>query len=387
VEDLAEAASSKSDSRYIYRDGRLLAMPTSAWRFLRSPLLSLRAKLRLMLEPFIPGGADEADTAQTFFTRRFGREATTFLMGPFVSGIYAGDPAMLGARSAFAKFWNWERDRGSMILGALAFMREKKRRLQAQGVSLPKGLFSMRGGLGTLTSTLAQKLGDSLVTGSPVSRVSRQGGSWLVEAGTARWQAGSVVVAAPPPQARMMLSDEAPVMAPILGAIPLAPVAMVHWSQPDDNRLPQGFGFLMPRIYDLRVLGTVFASQLFEGRAPEGQQLLSSFYGGMMDKGALGLDDEALAATLLAEHGRIFGTPLPRPSLCTVLRYPAAIPQLLPDHPDKVAALEAELSRHPGLVLAGNYLSGVGIEHAVTSGYEARGRVLSLLSGDQGPRP
>src|SRR5262245_24039053 len=38
--------------RYIFRNGRLLEVPTSPVGFLKTPLLSPRAKLRLLCEPF-----------------------------------------------------------------------------------------------------------------------------------------------------------------------------------------------------------------------------------------------------------------------------------------------------------------------------------------------
>src|SRR5712671_4008591 len=39
--------------RFLYRGGRLVALPTSPPGLLRSPLLSFRGKLRLLCEPFI----------------------------------------------------------------------------------------------------------------------------------------------------------------------------------------------------------------------------------------------------------------------------------------------------------------------------------------------
>ena len=63
-----------------------------------------------------------------------------------------------------------------------------------------------------------------------------------------------------------------------------------------------------------------------------------------------------------------------------ILRYPGAIPQLLPDHPEKIAALLCQAKNIPGLFLAGNYLTGVGLEHAVTSGYHCAKACLKFLA-------
>ena len=49
------------------------------------------------------------------------------------------------------------------------------------------------------------------------------------------------------------------------------------------GRALDGFGFLVPREEGLRVLGCVWNSALFPGRAPEGHVLLTSFAGGAIE--------------------------------------------------------------------------------------------------------
>jgi oxygen-dependent protoporphyrinogen oxidase len=370
LDEAVEPAQAVSKNRYIYRDGGLHPLPMSAGSFLRTPLLSLRAKLRLALEPFIPGNAGLHDTAWEFFVRRFGEEAATYIMSPFISGIYAGDVRQLGARAAFKKFWDFENDSGSMILGAWRYMRAKRRRLAAEGLVTRKGLFSFLGGLGRVTGALAGEL--TVRTGVEVTGLRREAAGHEVVASGETYRSRAVVLAVPPPRAARLLAAEAPEAVAPLDAVPMAPVALIHWALPRDaGPLPRGFGFLMPRLYDLRVLGTIFASQLFTGRAPADRELLSSFYGGMLDPEAVGLSDEELGALVHREHERIFGVRLSRPEVLAVLRYDSAIPQLLPDHPERIETVRRAVAALGGLFLAGNYLTGVGIEHAVHSGYDA----------------
>ncbi len=111
-------ASPAAENRYIFRDGQLHPLPTGLIHFLKTPLLSAKSKFRLSLEPLIPGKAKPLETAWEFFVRRFGVEAATYIMSPFISGIYAGNAKMLGARASFPKFWNFEKESGSMIVGA-----------------------------------------------------------------------------------------------------------------------------------------------------------------------------------------------------------------------------------------------------------------------------
>jgi len=381
IEELAVRSEAAADNRFIYRDGRLQPLPLSFGGFLGTRLLSTRAKLRLMAEPFVRNGARPDDTAWQFFVRRFGEEAAMYVMGPFVSGIYAGDPKLLGARAAFPKFYDFERTSGSMIGGSIKYMLAKRRRMKREGIKSRKGLFSFEGGLGRVTAELAARLGQRVLTDAPVESVSHEHSEFTVEAAGGPYRSRALVSAVPPTAASKILERLVPDIVRPMEAIPMAPVTLIHWSQPaGTGHIPPGFGFLMPRHYGLRVLGTVFASQLFSGRAPAGRELLSSFYGGMLDRQFMELDDQQVIDTLRSEHSRILGCDLTRPEMIRIIRYPGAIPQLLPDHPERMEEIERCLARHPGLVLAGNYLTGVGVEHAVASGYNAYSQVRGYLA-------
>jgi len=370
--DCVVSAASVANNRYIYRNEKLHPLPLGIKSFLKTSLLSLRGKLRLAMEPLIKNGAQENDTAWDFFCRRFGREAATYIMSHFISGIYAGDAKLLGARAAFPKFWEFEKNSGSMIRGAFKYMKQKKERL-GEGKKVRKGLFSFNEGLGQLTSILAHKLGNQCVTGAPVSMIDKTQNGYQIVSNGKKWSCESIILTTPPHIAGNLLENLAPGIKILFDLIPMAPVILVHWSVKDpENRFPRGFGFLMPRIYDFHVLGTLFPSQLFEQRAPDGIQLFSSFYGGMTDKNIIDLDDNEITEIVFTEHKSILKSELDDAEIVKILRYPAAIPQLLPDHNELVDSIRNTLAEKlPGFFLAGNYLSGVGIEHAVTSGFKA----------------
>ena len=381
AEDI-EAAAPAGNNRYILRDGRLHALPMSFGSFVGTGLLSFCSKMRLGMEPFIGGGARDEDTAWDFFKRRFGEEAATYIMSPFVSGVYAGDVTTLGAKAAFPRFWQFEKDSGSMIMGARRYMKAKKKRLKEAGIEYKKGLFCYRGGFGGLTAAVAEKLGDRVKLNHAATAIRKVEGGLEVVAGGSTFTALSVVLTTPPNHAAELLEAQLPLAAPLLRTIPMAPVTLIHWrSTNSPDEIPAGFGFLVPRITGVRLLGTLFPSQLFSGRAPEGHQLFASFYGGATDAGAMEMNDNQLVELLLQEHREIFGLELKEVEVMKTLRYSAAIPQLLPEHPDTVAELSEVVGTLPGLFLAGNYLTGVGVEAAVESGYAA-GERAGLFLGE-----
>jgi len=322
ITEQIEEAQAIAANRYIFRDGRLSPLPTNLSAFIRTPLLSYKSKLRLMAEPFIPNGAKDTDTAWDFFCRRFGQEAATYIMSPFVSGIYAGNVKLLGAKAAFPKFWNFERESGSMIIGAFHYLRKKKKRLAQEGLQTRKGLFSFLGGLGKLSETLTMKLNETIITSSEVKITVRDNQGYHVESENWQGSARSLILAIPPPQTATLLGRLAGDAQKPLRAIPMAPVALVHWGLPHPLPLvPDGFGLLVPRLYDLRVLGTLFPSQLFQQRAPNGYQSLASFYGGMHDPLAADLADHELLNLVHAEHETLFGGALPDLAMTRILRY------------------------------------------------------------------
>jgi oxygen-dependent protoporphyrinogen oxidase len=386
VFDLAEAVGvgdelvttlPSASARFIVRGGRLHAVPTGPLSFLGTRLLSWRGKLALAVEPWRSALQHPDDTAATFFDRRFGREAARVMAGAFINGVYAGDPSVLSARAAFPLFWDFERDAGSMIRGAIRHRRRRAAARVASGRPRRRGLYSLRGGLGRLTEALAAKLGDRCLTSREVEALARHNGSWAVRAAGAELIARQVVIAAPPRQAAALLAPVDGAMAKLVAATPMSPVAVTHLGFPRRvSTVPDGFGFLAPRGEGVRSLGILFASRLFGDRAPAGGDLLTSFAGGVLDVDALGLGDDALIALALADLERLLGVAA-RPALAEVTRYPEAIPQLVVGHAERIEALEARLGALPGLHLAGNWLRGIGLKDAVASGLKAAARVLA----------
>jgi len=374
--------------RFIWRDGKLRQLPAGPFSAVTTSILSARAKLRLLGEPFVKGGAVESDTVDTFFRRRFGDEAAEYLAGPFVSGIYAGDARAIGARASFPTLWQAEKDHGSVIKGMLA----GRKKLPDPDRTIKRGLFSIDGGLGRLANAMSERLGDRVVTRAYAEVIRPMDGieGWEIE-GVVRgefleesevWQARTVVVACPPDATANLVAELDTALTHELQDIPFSSVVVVHMAGPDPSPFPLGFGFLVPRSEGVETLGTVCVSSLFPGRAPEGRWLATSFIGGSLNPKAIDRDDDQLTDQVLADNSTLVGHPV-EPDVLRVLRHPAAIPQLLPDHPERITRIESIIrDRHPGLFLAGNYLQGVGIKDAAASGLFAADAVEAFLAGE-----
>src|SRR5262249_58138779 len=89
----------------------VLGIPTRVKPFLGSQLFSWPGKLRMGAELFVPRRQDDGgdESIGAFITRRFGREAATYIAEPLLAGIHAGDVDRLSVRALFPQFVEAER--------------------------------------------------------------------------------------------------------------------------------------------------------------------------------------------------------------------------------------------------------------------------------------
>lgn len=361
-------AAEAARQRYIVRDGRMVALPTSPLAFALTPLFSLRAKLALLGEPWRPKGpAEEEETVADFVVRRLGQEFLDYAVNPFVGGVYAGDPRRLSVRHGFPKLHALEQEHGSLLRGAL------KRRNASGG---PKGrIVSFPDGLQELPLALAADLGSSLRLNTQVERVRRVGDRWQLawssgmDAGTTDF---SDVIVAVPADALAGLRFEGIAGAPDLSGlreIAHPPVASVFtgFGRDEVTHPLDGFGVLMPEVERGTILGSLFSSTLFPGRAPEGTVALTTFVGGVRQPELAELDDSALVDLVLAELRRLVGVKA-APRYVHLRRWPRAIPQYGPGYGRYQDLLTRLEQAAPRLYLGGNVRDGISLSNCIESG-------------------
>jgi oxygen-dependent protoporphyrinogen oxidase len=296
------------------------------------------------------------------------------LVGPFLTGVYAGDETRLGAESVFSSLTDFERAHGSIALGGL---RQALRRGAPRG--LP-GSWSGVSGLGSLASRIAHGL--PLRKTTRVENLARDGETWRIEVsgseGSEALHADNVVLAVPAREAAELVRGVARDAAEILSTIECAPiVSLALGADPRELARPVGgFGFLVPREEKLGLLGCLFMSEIFPQRAPEGRVLLQCMLGGVRWPEAVELADDALVERVRADLDRALGL-RGEPELLRIERWPRAIPQPGLDHVRRISALRKSVAQLPGLRLAGSYLDGVAVSDALTSGLRAAGEILA----------
>jgi oxygen-dependent protoporphyrinogen oxidase len=361
-------ASPEANRRYIVRGGRPVAMPGSPVSFLTTSLFSFRAKLSLLGEPFrrrAPSDAEES--VADFVTRRLGSEFLDYAVNPFVGGVYAGDPRRLSVRHGYPKLHALEQEHGSLIRGSLA------RRNTSGG---PKGrMFSFPEGMEELPRALAHPLGDALRLNTTIKTIRPHGHAWEIvseSGGGARPELFAGVICALPADALAALNFEQIAQPQRLGGLsgiehpPVASVFMGFRREQIAHPL-DGFGMLMPEVERGQILGTLFSSTLFPGRAPSGHVALTSFVGGTRQPELARLNDSALHDLVRGELNRLLGV-RSDPAFIHVKRWPRAIPQYALDygrHKEAILGFEASA---PGVFIGGNARDGISLANCIESG-------------------
>lgn len=366
-------------------DGFVLMAPSRLMPMLASPVLSVRGKLRMMMDLVLPRGpatADGDESLAAFVRRRFGREALDRLVQPLVGGIYTADPNELSLKATMPQFADLERGSRSVILGTIRQRRQTDR--TASGARY--GLFaSIDDGMGVLPQALAESLPPGTIrTGTSVRRLWKPEprGPWRLELlDGPPIDADAVILATEAHAAARLVDGFDPELALAQRSIPYASTAIVQIAfRREDVRHPlDGFGAVVPIVENRRILAVSFTSVKFPRRAPRGTVLMRVFVGGATQPELFELDDDSLIAMVRLELGQLIGA-RGEPLLVDVARHPRAMPQYSLGHLDRVERIETLASRHDRLVLAGNACHGVGIPDCIRSGQDAADQTIARLA-------
>ena len=375
---------------YIQRGGRLYALPAASvlgiptqWKpFITSRLFSWPGKIRMGMELFVPARRDDADESiGGFMTRRFGREAVTYLAEPLLAGIHAGDVDRLSIKALFPRFVEAERAHGS-LLRAFRSNPESRRTNPESRVPNPDGAFkSLPGGLTELVNALVRALPpDSIQLNTTVTRIAGSG-PYIVECeGGARLEARAIVLAAPAYVTAALTRGVDETLSRACDEIGYASVATVALAFRRDAVSHQlnGSGFVVPRVERTGIMAGSWLSSKWPHRAPEGSVLLRTFLGGARDPEAVDRSDRELVDASMQALRPLLGI-RGDPLLTRVFRWHRANAQHDVGHLDRVAAIDRAVARHPGLYVTGSGFRGTGIPDCIGDGRATAAHAATFL--------
>jgi len=284
-------------------------------------------------------------------------------------------------RAALPHVHDAEKRAGSVARGMI------KRAKATRGSGESRTLFTFREGNKTLTEAIAASLGCALRCGTKATAVQRaaNGAGYEVhlnEGGARKTRAVEQLVLATPTSAsaQLLAGIDSRFSLP-LERITHAPVAVVstgYRKSAVGNDL-DGFGFLVPRSAGLEILGCVWNSSLFPGRAPSDQVLLTSFVGGTTNPQAINRSETELVDIVHRELSSVLAIN-EAPTFASAGIHPHAIPQYELGHTKRLGELDDLRRQCPGLWLAGNYFSGPSVGACIENAFGVAGEIAKSIS-------
>lgn len=363
-------------------EGFMLLAPTNFSSFIKNPLISPLGKLRMAMDLIIPAkkSVEEESLAQ-FVTRRLGKEVLEKIAEPLVAGIHASDPETMSLKSTFPRLIELEKSYRSLIIGMI---KRKKIFKGKQGTNNHTMFMSLREGLATLPNTAAASLNPKgLLTGNPVTgieKVSDASGYLLALAKGDLLKVMSVVFATPAFVTADLFKKIDPVLSSELFSLPYVSTATISlaYERKEISYPMNGFGFVIPRIENRKIMACTWTSIKFAHRAPHDKLLIRCFVGGIKNEHLTRLNESALIAIAREELRDIMGIQA-EPLFTRVFRWEKSMPQYMVGHEAKIKRIEERLSLNPGLFLAGSAYNGIGISDCIKSGEKAALAALKFL--------
>ena len=353
-------------------DGLMFMVPTKLLPAFLSPMFSAGTKLRIIREWISPPKPKDSEmTVADFVARHYGREMVDRIADPLLGGVYGGNADQLSVDAVLPRFVQMETKYGSLGRAMVA----ARSNSPASG---PRPLFtSLKSGMQQMTDKLISRLPKpALRLGSTVETVKPESGKWLVICNGRTEEYDAVVIATPAHKASELLASQSE-LATELNTIPYTSsiTVVLAYDQGVRASLPPGFGFLVPRTEQRRILAATFVHNKFSFRAPENLALIRCFIGGSVAEEMFKLTEGEIADAVELELKSILKL-TPTPLFARVYKWRKAMAQYTVGHSDRVARIRSSVARLPGLALAGNAYSGIGVPDCVRTGQEAAEQVL-----------
>lgn len=373
----------KNDKLIALPQGFYLMAPTRMAPFVTSQLFSIKGKVRMASEYFIPRRKSNSDESiASFIRRRFGQEALDRVGQPMIAGIYSGDPEKLGLTNTMPRFQELERQYGSVIRGLIAAAKSNH---LSRNVSGPRyGLFlSFRWGMETLIRAITDKLPKNIFHLNTSVKIERrdESGRWVISDQAGRSRSFDIIcLSVSAGRAAVLMKDVDSLFSNKLEELRYESVATLNvgYRREQVAHALDSFGFVVPAIEKKSLMACTFASQKYPNRSPEGYVLLRAFIGGAYGKIFFEMDNDRLAKIVINDLSRLLGI-VGEPCYINMARHLNALPQYGVNHKEWLSQIEGLARTCPGIFLTGASYRGTGITNCVKDAEQEADKIYEKL--------
>lgn len=363
--------------RYICLNGKLRLIPQNPKKIIKSNLISLPAKLRVLADLWKKPLPQEQSMAQ-WAEYRFGSSMLPFV-DAVLTGTYAGDLNRLSIDAVFPGIRKLELENGSVIKGLMKKQKAAQEKKQGDSkVQLPS-MVSFPQGMGRLPEALAAD--KSIECSTEVVSFHKKEDGWEVRTSEKSYHAKNLVLALSVNQSLSLLNGSeglADESSPV-SAIPEAKLVTIALGFEESADIPFGFGYLAPEQENRFAMGALFSTHMFPGRAPAGYKLLEALVGGRRHPERLELSDDELIRESYNDLKQLIHLPEP-PTFSKVLRAAHGIPQLEIGYPKLLSWRNSLVNSNIGLHVCGFGWDGIGINDMTKSAREVAAAIAAGTS-------
>lgn len=344
--------------RYVYLRKKLQCIPQTPLKISMAPLIPWKDKFRVLAEAWQPPLEGEPTVAK-WAAHRFGSAMLPFADAVF-TGTYAGDFDRLCIDAVMPGVRELEKEHGSVLKGIIKkMMAARKEPGKKKKLGMP-AMTSFPNGMQRLPERLTENLqtGEELLLDCPATSISKQDGGWQVQTAHGLYEADNLVLAVPVNTALKLLrniADDAP-----LTSTPGAWISTAVFGFGPGNSLPPGFGYLIPESEKTFTLGSLFTSNMFPGRAPEGHIVFETLIGGRRHPERLDLDEDEIINRAKTEVKEILGI-TDEPLYTKYYKADSPIPQLEKGYTSLIAWRDKLMQEMEGLHICGFGWEGIGL--------------------------
>jgi len=357
---------SSAKKRYIVKDGKLLAVPTNPISALISKIFSFKGKFRIFKEPFISASdCDKEISVAEFTSRRLGEEVLDYAMNPFMTGVYAGDINRLSAKWALPKLWKLEQKYGSLIKGSFQKMLENRK----EGKRFKTKIISFKHGMAQLPKHLSYLMKDDINLNCKVLSIDYEQGKWnIVTDNEDSSDTYDKMIIAVPAYALKSLPfpGNIALLLDTLNNIEYAPIASVTFGF-EKNQVSHkldGFGVLVPSKENMSILGSLFVSSMFDGKAPKGNVTLTTYIGGALNSELVEKENSELYDIAYNDLQKLLGIK-GQPVFQKVFKWKKGIAQYNIGYDAFIECIDEFEQEFPNIKLISSYRDGIGISSCI----------------------
>jgi len=348
-----------NNKRFLLRKGKLIPIPQNFIEFIKTNLLSLTSKLRLIIEIFIPKHNRNV-SVKSFFKKRFGNNFEEIFVEPFLTGIYAGETNKMSTKHVLNKIWNMEQKSGSIIIDAL----KRKKKLNKSRS------FNFKNGLIDFVLAINKNISNKIILKSEVTSVKKiKKGYEIIINSNIKYHCKKLISTLPAFGLADIIFDKK--ISKNLKKINYCPIMVLHLGI-EKSKIKEnidGFGVLTKRKDNQSFLGILFNSRIFPHVAPQGNDLLTVIIGGARQPQLIDQDVNKLKKTIINEIRKIISYD-GKIIMENNFLWKNGIPQYNLDHDVLIENISDFHKKNKNFYILGNYIKGISVSDCIQNAFE-----------------